>query len=307
MNKLSVSGLFHLCIVYILWGSTYLAIRVAVQEGSGFPPMIMSATRVFAGSLILMALAKFIYKQSLRLTYDEFVVLFISGLALWWGGNGLLAIAETTVSSGYAALIISCTPIWVALIESILDKKRPTFFLVGSLLVSIAGISVLNWPAIRAGNLSDLWGALLLIIAGLSWAAGSIYQKRKNVQSSPEVSSAFQQLFGGIALLITSFILSEPAINPISSAWWAWGYLIFFGSVIAFTSFVKALKLLPPNVVFTYAFINPVVAVLLGFLILKEPITQWTFSGAFLVIIGVLGIFKEQKTKLNYVKENNID
>ena len=227
-----------------------------MQEGSGFPPMIMSATRVFAGSLILMALAKFIYKQSLRLTYDEFVILFISGMALWWGGNGLLAIAETTVSSGYAALIISCTPIWVALIESILDKKRPTFFLVGSLLVSIAGISVLNWPAIHAGNLSDLWGALLLIIAGLSWAAGSIYQKRKNVQSSPEVSSAFQQLFGGIALLITSFIISEPAINPISSAWWAWGYLIFFGSVIAFTSFVKALKLLPPNVVFTYAFVN---------------------------------------------------
>ena len=278
-----------------------------MQDGSGFPPMIMSATRVFAGSLILMALAKFIYKQSLRLTYDEFVVLFISGLALWWGGNGLLAIAETTVSSGYAALIISCTPIWVALIESILDKKRPTFFLVGSLLVSIAGISVLNWPAIHAGNLSDLWGALLLIIAGLSWAAGSIYQKRKNVQSSPEVSSAFQQLFGGIALLITSFIISDPAINPISSAWWAWGYLIFFGSVIAFTSFVKALKLLPPNVVFTYAFVNPVVAVFLGFLILREPITQWTLSGAFLVIIGVLGIFKEQKTKLNYVKENNID
>lgn len=307
MNRLSQSGLFHLCIVYILWGTTYLAIRVAVQDGSGFPPIIMSATRVLAGSLILMALAKFIYKQSLRLTYDEFFTLFISGLALWWGGNGLLALAQTTVSSGYAALIISCTPIWVALIESIIDKKRPTFFLVGSLLVSIVGISVLNWPAIRSGSLSGLWGALLLIIAGFSWAAGSIYQKRKNIQSSPEVSSAFQQLFGGIALLITSFIISEPAINPISSAWWAWGYLIFFSSVIAFTSFIKALKLLPPNVVFTYAFVNPVVAVFLGFLILREPITQWTLTGAFLVLIGVLGIFKEQKTKSNYIKENDID
>ena len=270
-----------------------------MQEGSGFPPMIMSATRVFAGSLILMALAKFIYKQSLRLTYDEFVILFISGMALWWGGNGLLAIAETTVSSGYAALIISCTPIWVALIESVLDKKRPTFFLVGSLLVSIVGISVLNWPAIRSGSLSGLWGALLLIISGFSWAAGSIYQKRKNSQSSPEVSSAFQQLFGGIALLITSFIISEPAINPISSAWWAWGYLIVFGSVIAFTSFVKALKLLPPNIVFTYAYVNPVVAVILGFIILGESITQWTFAGTALVIIGVLGVIKIQKKEIS--------
>ena len=285
----------HLLIVYIVWGSTYLGIRVAVQEGSGFPPMIMSATRVFAGSLILIALARFIKKQSLRLTKEEWVVLSISGLALWWGGNGLLAIAEMTVPSGYAALIISCTPIWVAIIESILDKKRPSFFLVISLLIGVAGIAVLNWPAIIAGNLNDLKGLFLLIIAGLSWGAGSIYQKRKNIHTTPEISSAVQQFTGGIALLITSFIISEPTMNPVPSAWWAWGYLIIFGSVIAFTSFVKALKLLPPNIVFTYAFVNPVVAVLLGFIILGEPITPWTFAGATLVLVGVLGVFKEQK------------
>ena len=285
----------HLLIVYIVWGSTYLGIRVAVQEGSGFPPMIMSATRVFAGSLILVALARFIQKQSLRLTKEEWVVLSVSGLALWWGGNGLVAIAEMTVPSGYAALIIACTPIWVAIIESILDKKRPSVFLVISLLIGVAGIAVLNWPAIIAGNLNDLRGLFLLIIAGLSWGAGSIYQKRKNIHTTPEISSAVQQFTGGIALLITSFIISEPTMNPVPSAWWAWGYLIIFGSVIAFTSFVKALKLLPPNVVFTYAFVNPVVAVILGFFILGEPITPWTFAGATLVIIGVLGVFKEQK------------
>ena len=285
----------HLLIVYIVWGSTYLGIRVAVQEGSGFPPMIMSATRVFAGSLILVALARFIQKQSLRLTKEEWVVLSVSGLALWWGGNGLVAIAEMTVPSGYAALIIACTPIWVAIIESVLDKKRPSVFLVISLLIGVAGIAVLNWPAIIAGNLNDLRGLFLLIIAGLSWGAGSIYQKRKNIHTTPEISSAVQQFTGGIALLITSFIISEPTINPVPSAWWAWGYLIVFGSVIAFTSFVKALKLLPPNIVFTYAFVNPVVAVILGFFILGEPITPWTFAGATLVIIGVVGVFKEQK------------
>ena len=283
----------HLLIVYIVWGSTYLGIRVAVQEGSGFPPMIMSATRVFAGSLILVALARFIQKQSLRLTKEEWIVLSVSGLALWWGGNGLLAIAEMTVPSGYAALIIACTPIWVAIIESILDKKRPSVFLVISLLIGVAGIAVLNWPAIIAGNLNDLKGLFLLIIAGLSWGAGSIYQKRKNIHTTPEISSAVQQFTGGIALLITSFIISEPTINPVPSAWWAWGYLVIFGSVIAFTSFVKALKLLPPNIVFTYAFVNPVVAVILGFFILGEPITLWTFAGATLVFIGVLGVFKE--------------
>jgi drug/metabolite transporter (DMT)-like permease len=183
----------------------------------------------------------------------------------------------------------------VAIIESILDKKRPSVFLVISLLIGVAGIAVLNWPAIIAGNLNDLRGLFLLIIAGLSWGAGSIYQKRKNIHTTPEISSAVQQFTGGVALLITSFIISEPTINPVPSAWWAWGYLIIFGSVIAFTSFVKALKLLPPNVVFTYAFVNPVVAVILGFFILGEPITPWTFAGATLVIIGVLGVFKEQK------------
>jgi drug/metabolite transporter (DMT)-like permease len=298
MNKLNLSGLMHLLIVYIVWGSTYLGIRVAVQEGSGFPPMIMSATRVFAGSLILVALARFIQKQSLRLTKEEWIVLSVSGLALWWGGNGLVAIAEMTVPSGYAALIIACTPIWVAIIESILDKKRPSVFLVISLLIGVAGIAVLNWPAIIAGNLNDLKGLFLLIIAGLSWGAGSIYQKRKNIHTTPEISSAVQQFTGGIALLITSFIISEPTINPVPSAWWAWGYLVIFGSVIAFTSFVKALKLLPPNVVFTYAFVNPVVAVILGFFILGEPITQSTFAGATLVFIGVLGVFKEQKNSI---------
>ena len=295
MNKLNLSGLIHLLIVYIVWGSTYLGIRVAVQEGSGFPPMIMSATRVFAGSLILVALARFIQKQSLRLTKEEWVVLSVSGLALWWGGNGLVAIAEMTVPSGYAALIIACTPIWVAIIESVLDKKRPSVFLVISLLIGVAGIAVLNWPAIISGNLNDLRGLFLLIIAGLSWGAGSIYQKRKNIHTTPEISSAVQQFTGGIALLITSFIISEPTINPVPSAWWAWGYLIVFGSVIAFTSFVKALKLLPPNIVFTYAFVNPVVAVILGFILLGEPITKWTIAGASLVLVGVLGVFKEQK------------
>ncbi|MEA1881883.1 MAG: EamA family transporter [Candidatus Marinimicrobia bacterium] len=298
MNKLSVSGLIHLLIVYIVWGSTYLGIRVAVQEGSGFPPMIMSATRVFAGSLILIALARFVQKQTIRLNRNEFTILAISGIALWWGGNGLVALAETTVHSGYAALIISCTPIWVAIIESTIDRKRPSVLLVLSLLIGMAGIAVLDWPTIMAGEIGDLKGAFYLILAGLSWGGGSVYQKRKNIHTTPEISSAVQQFTGGIALLITSFIISEPTINPVPSAWWAWGYLIVFGSVIAFTSFVKALKLLPPNVVFTYAYVNPVVAVILGFFILGEPITQWTIAGAILVIIGVLGVFKEQNIRM---------
>lgn len=299
MNKLSVAGLVHLSIVYVLWGSTYLAIRIAVQEGSGFPPMIMSATRVFCGSIILIGLAKIFYKDSLKINRNEFLVLFISGIALWFGGNGLVAIAETNINSGYASLIIACTPIWVAVIESYLDKKTPSFFLFGSLFLSILGITVLNWPAISTYDTTDLWSTFLLIFAGLSWGAGSIYQKRKELKISPEVSSAYQQIFGGVVLFIASFVLSEPNISPSFTSWLAWAYLIIFGSVIAFTSFIKALKLLPANIVFTYAFINPVVAVLLGLIVLNEPITIWTLVGSPLILIGVFGVFKEKNYRTN--------
>ena len=299
MNKLSVAGLLHLSIVYVLWGSTYLAIRIAVQEGSGFPPMIMSATRVFCGSIILMSLAKIFYKDSLKINRDEFLVLFISGVALWFGGNGLVAIAETNINSGYAALIIACTPIWVAVIESYLNKRTPSLFLLGSLVVSILGITILNWPAISTNDTTDLWSTFLLIFAGLSWGAGSIYQKRKGLKISPEVSSAYQQIFGGLVLFIASFVLSEPNISPSFTSWLAWAYLIIFGSVIAFTSFIKALKLLPANIVFTYAFINPIVAVLLGLIVLNEPITIWTLVGSPLILIGVFGVFKEKNYRTN--------
>jgi|TARA_B110000914_G_C15506120_1_gene468374 drug/metabolite transporter (DMT)-like permease len=299
LNKLSVAGLLHLSIVYVLWGSTYLAIRIAVQEGSGFPPMIMSATRVFCGSIILMSLAKIFYKDSLKINRDEFLVLFISGIALWFGGNGLVAIAETNINSGYAALIIACTPIWVAAIESYLNKRTPSLFLLGSLVISILGITILNWPAISTNDTTNLWSTFLLIFAGLSWGAGSIYQKRKGLKISPEVSSAYQQIFGGLVLFIASFVLSEPNISPSFTSWLAWAYLIIFGSVIAFTSFIKALKLLPANIVFTYAFINPIVAVLLGLIVLNEPITIWTLVGSPLILIGVFGVFKEKNYRTN--------
>ena len=294
MNKLSLAGLIHLGVVYVLWGSTYLAIRIAVQEGSGFPPMIMSATRVFCGSIILMGLAKIFYKDSLKINRHEFLVLFISGIALWFGGNGLVTIAETNINSGYADLIIACTPIWVAIIESLLDKKQPSFFLFGSFFISILGITVLNWPAISTSDATDLSSTFLLIFAGLSWGAGSVYQKRKGLKISPEVSSAYQQIFGGLVLFIASFLLSESEMSPSFTSWLAWAYLIIFGSVIAFTSFIKALRLLPAKIVFTYAFVNPIVAVMLGFVFLNEPITIWTLVGSTLILTGVFGVFKEK-------------
>ncbi len=291
---MNLRGIFHLIVVYIVWGSTYLAIRVAVREGSGFPPFTMAATRVIVASMILFAWVR-ISGMNLRIGRQELAVLFVSGSMLWVGGNGLVSWAEQNAESAYSALIIAATPIWVAVMESIIDRRLPTLRLVGALLIGLAGVGVLNGPVIRAGARQDVFAAATLIFAAISWGIGTILQRRRALSLHPEVSSGYQQLSGGIGLFLVALLAGEPAPAPVSEAWAAWGYLIVFGSVFAFTSFVKALRLLPINVVMTYAYVNPVVAVVLGRVILGEPITLWTICGSTLIILGVMGVFYERR------------
>lgn len=282
-------------VVYIVWGSTYLAIRIAVREGTGFPPFVMASMRVLVAAFILLTWARLAH-HTLRLKQREISILAISATLLWVGGNGVVGWAEQYVDSGYAALLVASMPIWVAMMESIIDRRKPSVRLVGALLVGLAGVGVLNGPVIRDGSLTHILPACALILAAVSWGLGSLIQSRNPVRVAPEVSSGYQQLFGCVGLLIASQLLfREPAPNPIPEAWGAWAYLTLFGSVVAFTSFVKALKMLPTNIVMTYAYVNPLIAVFLGWLILGEDITLWTAGGSTLVILGVAGIFHEKR------------
>jgi len=286
-------GLFHLFVVYIVWGSTYLAIRVCVREGAGFPPFTMAGMRTIAASLILFGWALAL-RQGFRLSRRELLILIAVSILLWVGGNGLVSYAEKYVHSGYAALLVASMPLWVAVMESIIDRRRPSLRLVGALLIGLAGVAVLNGPVIMNGNVGDMIAALLLIAASMLWGIGSIIQRRNPVRISPEASSGYQQLFGGIALFITASLAGEPRPEPIPQAWLAWAYLVLFGSVFAFTSFVKALRALPTTVVMTYAYVNPVIAVVLGWMLLREPITLWTVAGTLLIVLGVAGVFHEK-------------
>jgi drug/metabolite transporter (DMT)-like permease len=291
---MSLRGLLHLFVVYVVWGSTYLAIRVAVREGAGFPPFTMAATRVLVGSAILL-LWGLSARERFRLTRRETLTLATSAILLWVGGNGAVAWAEQTVDSGYAALLVGAMPIWVAIMEAIVDRRRPSLRLVGALLVGLLGVAVLNGPIIMEGSVGSLVGALALMFAGISWGAGSILQRRRPVTVKPEISSGYQQAFGAVGLAVVALIMSEPKPTPTPEAWTAWGYLVIFGSVFAFTSFVKALRLLPTNIVMTYAYANPVIAVFLGWIILDEQVTLWTLCGSVLVVMGVMGVFHEKR------------
>jgi drug/metabolite transporter (DMT)-like permease len=287
-----IRGLVHLLVVYIVWGSTYLGIRIAVREGTGFPPFTMAGTRVLAAGLLLLLLGALMHRN-LRPTRSDLVVFASSGLLLWLGGNGLVTWAEQRAESGYAALLVGSAPIWTTIVESVLDRRPPTLRLLGALLIGLAGVGVLNLPVLRHGSTADVLSAGALLLAVMSWGLGSVFQKRRPVSLSGEANAAYQLLFGSVALLIVAAASGEPRPAPTPAAFAAWGYLVVFGSVIAFTSFVKALQLLPVSVVMTYAYVNPVIAVLLGRLILGERITMWTLAGSVLVILGVMGVFHE--------------
>ena len=291
--RFPVAGLLSLLVTYVVWGSTYLAIRVAVREGAGWGPFWLGATRVLAAAAVLFA---FNALRGVRLkpTRVEFGILAATGILLWVGGNGAVNWAEQRIDSGLAALIVGTMPIWVAMMESLMDRRRPTLLLAVSLVVGFAGLVVLTFPMLEDGVKSDLIGVVAVIFAAVSWGFGSLVVNRRPLKFDPIVISGWQQLTGGVGFVLIALMVHEPAPRPTTEAWGAWVYLVVFGSLLAYTCFVYALKLLPTTVVMTYAYVNPVIAVLLGWLILSEPITGYTLAGMVLIVGGVYGVFRDK-------------
>jgi len=292
-EKLDRSGLAHLSVVYLVWGSTYLAIRVAVREGAGFPPFTMAMMRVFLASAILLGWAR-LRGERIRLSRGELAIIAGTGVMLWVGGNGLVNWAEMRVSSGLAALLVAAMPIWGECIASAVDRSFPGWRMIGSILLGFLGVGVLSWPVLSQGTTADILSVAALLFAPLSWAAGSIWLQRRRLDLSNRSLSGWQQLMGGAGLFVFALLRREPLPTPTHEAWMAWGYLVLFGSVISFTSYMTTLRLLPYRIVMTYAYVNPVIAVFLGWLILGEAVTAWTITGAVLVVAGVMGIFNNR-------------
>ncbi len=286
----NTSGLVYLAIVYVVWGSTYLAIRVAVREGSGFSPFMMAGMRTLAAGIIMMTWAV-LAKQRIKPSGRDLLTVALAALLLWVGGNGLVSWGEQRADLGIAAMIIASVPVWAAVISAIWERKMPSRLVVVSLLIGCAGIVVLSMPSLLSGGQSDVMAVLAIVVAALSWALGTVIQSKRRVELDPIASSAYQMLIGSLGFFIVALLAGEPAPHPVPSAWLAWGYLVVFGSVVGFTSYIRALHLLPTNLVTTYAFVNPIIAIFLGWMILSEPITGWTIGGAALILLGVSGVF----------------
>ena len=283
--------------VYIIWGSTYLAIHVAVET---MPPFLMAGVRFLTagGLLFAWAMARGHAKPA-RIHWRS--ALIIGGLLLL-GGNGGVSYALQSVPSGTASLLVGTIPFWMVLIEWLRPGgRRPGKLVFFGLGLGFLGIFLLIGPQeITGGGEVPLAGALIIIFAALSWAFGSIYSRSAKQAESPFVAVAMEMLAGGALLLLAGTVFGEWSAVEISQltkgSLVALVYLILFGSIVAFTAYIWLLQVSTPARASTYAFVNPVVAVFLGWAILGETLTVQTLVAAAIIIAAVAFITSYRST-----------
>lgn len=276
--------------VYFIWGSTYLGIRIAIET---IPPLLMAGIRfIIAGSLLYLW---GVFRGHERPTFAHWKSTAIIGLMLLLVGNGGLSWSEQLIPSGVAALIVAVSPLWFILLEWMQGGSKPTAGVFLGLLLGTLGIIVLIDPAeLVGGSNINIAGALVLLCSSICWAVGSLYSRRAKLPSSPAFSNGMEMLIGGLGLLIVSAVIGEwtsfhPAVITIRSLI-AVGYLIVFGSIIGFSSYVWLLRATTPARVSTYAYVNPIVAVIIGWLVAGEVLSGRVLIAAALIIAAVAAI-----------------
>jgi drug/metabolite transporter (DMT)-like permease len=286
--------LLAFAIIYFVWGSTFFAIRVGVRE---FPPFLLCAMRFLAAGLLVFLWA--IAHRERRPTARQWLSAFLLAFLIFVVDYGLLFWAEQRIPSGIAAVIMATIPGFMALSEIlILHTQRLTIRLTLALLSGIAGVAVLVSPSQLLGNLGgaaiDKDGAIALVIGAISWGVASALSRKLPLPSSKIMSSGAQMLAGGIMLAVVAALRGEgrgvhlSAVS--SSAWIALIYLVFAGSIAGFTAYVWLLHHETPTKVGTYAYVNPVVAVLLGYWLGGEPLGLRTIAGGIFVLASVVAI-----------------
>jgi drug/metabolite transporter (DMT)-like permease len=277
-----------LLVIWTVWGSTYLAIRVVVRE---MPPFAAASLRFLTAGAVMAVLAFVVDRRDGWPTRRQWLDYSLIGVLLLAVGNALVMWSEKTIPSGIAALIVATVPVWIVL----LDGLRPggqawTTRLWAGTIVGLAGVALVARPE---GGLADgHWrGILALQVAALSWTVGSLYAKHLPERLPLLTASAVEMLAGGAFLFLESRLAGESLAQltvASSTAWLGLAYLAVFGSLVGFTAFAYCLNELPASTVGTYAYVNPVVAVALGALILDEPISAGLLLGGLLILVSVL-------------------
>lgn len=287
-----------LIVVYLVWSSTYLAIRFAVEN---IPPFYMAAARfLIAGSLLFAW--RMIRRDDLP-GKPEWRSAAIIGLFLLVGGNGGVVWAEQRIPSGIAALIVGSAPLFMVVLEAVISReKRPRFLELVGVLIGFVGITVLVNPFSSTGEgRHDLAATLVILMSAFFWAVGSVYSRRARLPGSPLLGTSMEMLAGGLGLFILGTLFGEYRGLHLSAfparSLWSLLYLIIFGSLVGFATYTWLLRVAPISLVSTYAYVNPILAIVLGNILAREPINGRVFSSALIILGSVALITTRKKTK----------
>jgi drug/metabolite transporter (DMT)-like permease len=295
-------------IIYLVWGSTFLAIRIGVRE---VPPFLLAGMRFFAAGIVLYAWMR--ARGTPSPTPREWASASLLAVLIFVLDYGLLFWAEQRVPSGIAAVMMATIPAFMALAEILfLRTQKLTLRLGFALLVGIGGVAVLVSRAAGFGEGPiDTAGAVALVVAAISWSLASVLTRRLSLPASKVMSSGAQMLAGGILLTLAAALLGEfrgfHAQAVSFRAWLALAYLIVAGSIVGFTAYVWLIHHESPTKVGTYAYVNPVVAVLLGYFLAREPLGMRTVLGTFLVLVSVVVITTTPKKKVESISQGRMN
>ncbi len=280
--------------VCLVWGSTYLAIRIGVQH---LPPAMFGGIRFLTAGLVLLGVALVVGRRLPRRRSD-WTTAAIVGVLLLGIGNGLVIWAEQFIESGVAAILVVTGALWMAVLDALIpgSESRPTWRQFAGLLLGFAGTVWLVGATVEGLQEGGVLGPLAVVGASFSWAFGSIYSKRHPVETTPYVHAALQMLAGGALLAVVGLLQGELGRVEVSRAGLgALLYLILFGSIVAYTAYVYLLKHAAPAFIGTHVYVNTIVAVLLGWAILSEQVTLRTFLAMSVILGSVVWVRRETR------------
>lgn len=274
--------------LYVVWGSTYLAIGIGID--AKLPTALFAGFRLVPAGLLMLAYAR-MRGSSLRVSRRDYFTVAVVGCFLLVGGMYGTFLAEQSIRSGLAALIVALLPLWIAAAESAIPgMDRPSALGYLGLAIGFSGLGVLMLPRLTgmSGTSAQLVGIATQIAGTWLWSAGSIVSKRRPVQVDAIVATGYEMLTAGAVLVVLGLAKGEaPSFHLTPKGSGALAYFIVMGSCVAFTAFVWLLRNAPASKVMTYAYVNPVVAVFLGWLVRREPIDGWMIAGMAIIVAGV--------------------
>lgn len=308
-NRQTVIMIAAFAAVYLIWGSTYLAMKYAIES---LPSFLMAGTRFLVAGSALFIWARFSSDYE-KPKLVHWRTSFIVGAFLLLGGNGAVVVAQHYIPSSLAALLIATEPFWIVLISwLVMGGIRPSMKVVAGLLIGFIGVFVLiSGRGITIGSGDEqIWGIGLIMVSTISWAVGSLYGLRAPAPKSALLAAGMQMLSGGALMFLVGLLKGELTtfnVGDVSiTSWLALGYLIVFGAIIGFTAYSWLLKNVEPSLASTYAYVNPVIAVILGWAVAGESLTGQTLLGAGVIIGSVVLITSQNKEDKDLPDEDDV-